>query len=206
MNKISDYIDSFITSKNPVLNKLTEEYINRVDISPCIGLQTGRFISWLIQLTNAKNVLEFGTCIGYSTVCLAEAVKLNNGTLTAIEVSPNHCKETTKNLKEAGLLDYVNLIHGDASVEIDKLAGNYDFILQDSLKVLYPTMLNKCIELTKVGGIIVADDTLFKPLGMKEKFRKPMDEYNELVFADTRLKSTILPIGDGLTISIKLHD
>ena len=200
---ISKYIENFIKIDNPVLERLTKEYEQRVDISPCIGLQTGRFVSWLIKLTNAKKVLELGTCIGYSTVTLAEAVKNNKGKLTAIEISPNHCNETTKNLQEAGLIQYVNLIHGDGSKELEKLEGEFDLILQDSLKVLYPSMLEECIKKTKTGGIIIADDTLFHPLGKKEKFSKPMDEYNKLVFADSRLESTILPIGDGLTISIK---
>jgi predicted O-methyltransferase YrrM len=64
-------------------------------------------------------------------------------------------------------------------------------------------MLNSCIEKLKPGGIIAADDTLFKPMGIKEKFSKFMHEYNELVFSDPRISSTILPIGDGLTISYK---
>ena len=85
MDKIYNYIDSFIQTDNTVLNRLTKEYNSRIDLSPNIGLQTGRFISWLIALTNAKRIIEFGTCIGYSTVLLAEAAKKNGGSLIAIE-------------------------------------------------------------------------------------------------------------------------
>jgi caffeoyl-CoA O-methyltransferase len=203
MNKIHHYIDSFIQTKNPVLNRITEEYSNRIDISPCIGLQGGRFISWLILLTNAKRIVEFGTCIGYSTVVLAEAAKKNGGSLIAIEKSINHCLEVEKNLKEAGLSEYVTIINNDAKVAFEQLNGTFDFILQDSLKALYPTMLNQCIEKLSPGGIIAADDTLFKPMGIKEKFSNFMHKYNELVFNDPRIYSTILPLGDGITISIK---
>ena len=201
--KISDYIESFIATDSQVLRRIEKEYAQRVDISPCIGIQTGRFLSWLIQLTNAKNVLELGTCIGYSTVTLAGAVKKTGGMLTAIEISQNHVKETKKNLQEANLDNCVNLILGDAKEELKKLDGPFDFILQDSLKVLYPEMLEECIQKTREGGIIAADDTLFHPMGMKEKYSKPMHKYNKLVFADARLESTIIPIGDGLTISFK---
>jgi predicted O-methyltransferase YrrM len=203
MKKRYDYIESFIQTNNPVINRLADEYNNRIDISPCIGLQSGRFITWLISLTKAKKIVEFGTCIGYSTVVLADAAKNNNGSLIAIEKSPNHCKEALENLKEANLDKYVEIINGKAEIELEKLEEPIDFILQDSLKAIYPQMLDICIRKLKSGGIIVADDTLFKPMGIKEKFSKFMHEYNELVFSDSRIFSTILPIGDGLTISYK---
>ena len=203
MDKIYNYIDSFIQTDNPVLNRLTKEYNSRIDLSPNIGLQTGRFISWLIALTNAKRIIEFGTCIGYSTVLLAEAAKKNGGSLIAIEKSTNHVAETKRNLKEASLTKYVQLINGDAEEEFSNIDGPFDFILQDSLKALYPGMLELCINKIKPGGIIVADDTLFKPMGIKDKFSSFMHEYNELVFSDPRINSTILPLGDGLTISFK---
>ena len=203
MSKINNYINSFLSTDNPVLNRITSEYKTRTDVSPCIGLQIGRYLSWLIELTNAKRVVEFGTCLGYSTVVLAEAVRKNNGMLTAIESSKNHVKETSRNIKEAKLEKYVKLINGNAKTEFEKCDGVFDFILQDSLKAIYPNMLNICIEKIKPGGIIVADDTLFKPMEIKEKFSNFMHKYNELVFSNQKLFSTILPIGNGLTISIK---
>ncbi|MCF7792090.1 MAG: O-methyltransferase [Victivallales bacterium] len=203
MNDINKYIDNFIYSENPLLDRITEEYQYRKDITPCIGSQTARILSWLIKLNSSRRIIEFGTCIGYSTIVLAQAAKENKGSLTSIESAKNHYRETKINLKEAGLLKYVNLILGNAESEFKKLSGSFDFILQDSLKSLYPKMFSACIEKITAGGIIAAHDTLFKPLGKKQKFSSFMDRYNKLVFADSRLYSTILPIGDGLTICIK---
>lgn len=203
ISKTADYIRSFCPPTNPTLSRLLKEHSERGDVVPCIGEAVASFVSWLIKFTNSKNVIEFGTCLGYSTIVLAEAVKFNGGHLTAIESAKNHYKETLKNLQEARLLDYVNLINGDALTEFKKLDGEFDFILQDSLKSIYPAMLEDCISKLKTGGIIVADDTLFLPLGIGHKHAPFMDEYNKKVFADKRLESFILPVGDGLTVSYK---
>lgn len=203
INKTVDYIRSFCPPANPVLSRLLKEHSERSDVVPCIGEAVASFVSWLIKLTNARNVIEFGTCLGYSTIVLAEAVKANGGKLTAVESASNHYRETLKNLQEAGLSEYVNLINGDALKEFKKLDGEFDFILQDSLKAIYPAMLEDCIAKLKPGGIIVADDTLFLPMGLGHKHAAFMDEYNKKVFVDKRLESFILPVGDGLTISFK---
>ncbi|HBM16387.1 MAG TPA: O-methyltransferase [Lentisphaeria bacterium] len=204
-NKVPDYIRTFSFPVNPELSRILKEHSERRDVVPCIGEAVASFITWLIKFANAKNAIEFGTCLGYSTIVLAEAVKSNNGHLTAIESAKNHFNETALNLKKAGLSEHVTLIHGDALTEFIKFDGPFDFILQDSLKSIYPEMLEDCITKLKKGGIIVADDTLFLPLGIGHKHAPFMDEYNRKVFADKRLESFILPIGDGLTVSFKKY-
>ena len=202
-HSLDNYIDTFLSETNPTLQRITEEYKHRVDIAPHIEIQAARVIQWLIISSKAKNIIEFGTCIGYSTIVLAEAAKQVEGKITAIERAKNHYKETINNVREAGLSEYVTVINGDAKTEFSKLDGLFDFILQDSQKALYPEMIDSCIQKLNSGGIIVADDTLFKALGKKEKFANFMHKYNEMVFNDNRIFSTILPIGDGLTISYK---
>jgi predicted O-methyltransferase YrrM len=152
---------------------------------------------------DVRRALEFGTCIGYSTLFLSQALEKTNGRLTAIEVNEKFFQETERNVERAGLSRIVELIHGDASQVIDDLKGPFDLILQDAAKGLYAVMLERCVQLVRPGGVIVADDALFRPMGFREELSQAMDEYNEKVFADARLVSTILPIGDGLTISVR---
>ena len=204
MDKFSEYIERFIASSHPVLSRISEEYKLRDDLIPNIGLQVGQFLSWLIRLTGARRAMEFGSCIGYSTIMLAEALSQNDGMLISIESDQKYFKEAQKNVAEAGLEDVVTLVHGDAAVLIDSVEGPFDLILQDAKKSLYPIMLDKCVERVRTNGLLVADDALFKPLGVKEEESRPIHEYNQKVFADNRLESTILPIGDGITISIKV--
>ena len=200
---IFSYIQGFLSYDNPVLEELEAETRRRQDTQPTIGIQTGTFLSWLIQVIQAQRVLEFGACLGYSTIFLAEALRKTGGRLTAIECDVPLFEETRRNVEKAGLSDVVQLIHGDAGEIIEQLDGPFDLILQDADKGLYPMMLEKCIQKTRQFGVIAADDALFVPMGVHERHSRPIHEYNQMVFADERLISTILPIGDGLTISMK---
>ncbi len=203
---IPEYILSFIKPDNPQLDEIDRQYQTRDTLVPCIGPEVGKILGVIIRAIDAKRALDIGTCIGYSTIWLAEAMKSTGGKLIAIEASQIFYEEARSNVKAAGLSDYVEIIHGDASEVINDLEGPFDFSLQDSSKPLYPVMLDRIVRLTRVGGIIAADDALFLPMGYEHPNARAMDEYNRLVFADSRLYSTILPIGDGLTISVKIKD
>ncbi len=203
---VSSYIASFITLDNLILHKISEEETSREDAPPSIGYEVGKFLGLLIRLMRAQRVLELGTSLGYSTVWLAQAVRSTGGKLISVECNEKLLKETQQNVSAAGLADIVELIHGDARLVIEQVAGPFDMILQDSDKTLYPVLLDRCIDLTRNYGILVADDALFKPRGVRAQLSKPIDEYNRRVFSDGRLYSTILPIGDGITLSVKLKD
>lgn len=212
-SRVRAYIDCFVYSDNKQLDHLEMEREKARElretelmIPPDIGRQAGKLIGLLIRAMNARRVLEFGTCLGYSTLWLAEAVKFTGGKLTAIEKENGMCERTLHNLKEAGLDEYVEVILGDAEKEIDKLTPGFDLILQDSDKVLYPVMLERTVRLLKKNGILIADDALFKPMGACETLSGATDLYNQLIFKDKRLYSTILPIGDGLAVSVKISD
>ncbi|MCP4176225.1 MAG: O-methyltransferase [bacterium] len=200
-NNIDRYVNGFVGFNNPTLNRLFGEHNSRPDVLPCIGPQIGSIIYCLAKSINAEKIIEFGTCLGYSAIILGETVRENGGNVISIERAKNHYNEALNNINEANLNDYVTLLHGDSQKTFKNLDGPFDFILQDSQKALYPEMLEDCINKTRKGGIIIADDALFKPMGISEKLSKPIDKYNKLVFSDPRLESTIIAIGDGLTVS-----
>jgi predicted O-methyltransferase YrrM len=207
MEKIDTYIDKLLTYDNKQIEILEKNYKNvktGIRPEPSIGKQAGKFLGLLIRLIKAKRVLEFGTCLGYSTLWLAEAVKSVGGRLTSIEYDEEFYNITKRNLQEAGLTKYVTLIHGDANVEIHKLKGLFDIILQDSHKPLYPIMLEKSTKLLRKRGLLIADDVLFKPMGMTPAYSNPVHKYNEKIISYKKLYSTILPIGDGIAVSVKL--
>ncbi|HJO95759.1 MAG TPA: class I SAM-dependent methyltransferase [Victivallales bacterium] len=200
-NNIDRYVNGFVGFNNPTLNRLFGEHNNRPDVLPCIGTQIGSLIYWLAKSVNAEKIIEFGTCLGYSAIILGEAVKENKGSVISIERAKNHYDEAQKNIIEARLGDYVTLIHGDSKEVFSNLDGPFDLILQDSQKALYPGMLEECIIKTRKGGIIIADDALFKPMGIAEKLSRPIDKYNKMVFSDPRLENTMIAVGDGITVS-----
>lgn len=200
----NDYILSFIQPDLAQLAAVEAEVEARNDIQPAVGPQVGRLLALLVRLTRAQRVLELGTCLGYSSLWLAAALKETGGQLVSVEYRHDLWQQTHDNLAAAGLLDRVDLREGDAAVIVPALDAPFDLILQDSAKGLYPQLLEDCIRLVRPYGVIAADDTMFLPRGIPDSFARPMDEYNRLVFADPRLYSTILPIGDGLTLSVKV--
>lgn len=173
-------------------------------MQPSVGPEVGRLLGLLVRATGARRALELGSALGYSAVWLAEGLRATGGTLVSIECDEARYREAERNIAAAGCAAIVRLVRGDAEREMERLEGPFDLILQDSAKPLYPKLLERCVELTRTGGLIVADDALFKPRGVAERFSEPVDRYNEQVFAHPLLYSTILPIGDGVTISVKL--
>jgi predicted O-methyltransferase YrrM len=199
-----NYINQWLGYPLPILSDLDTENQKRRDIQPNIGKQNGALLDFLILLTQAKNVLEFGTCLGYSTIYLANALQKTGGHLTAIEFNERLFLETQVNLKKAKLSDIVTLIHADAAETIHTLEGPYDLILQDSNKALYVPMLEDCLKRLRPGGILAADDTLFPVMNVPADMKTQMHAYNQAVFSHSNLRSTILLLGDGITLSLKL--
>ena len=197
------YIESFLRLPNPHLSEVDAQYEREEKSQPTIGIHVGSFLAWLIQALRARRVLEFGTCLGYSTIFLGEALRQTGGALISVESDARFATATRENIKRAGLTDVVELIEGDAAAVIEGLEGPFDLILQDSAKPLYPQMIEACIRKLARFGVLAADDALFRPMGVRKELSGPVHAYLEQVFADSRLASTILPIGDGLALSVK---
>jgi predicted O-methyltransferase YrrM len=204
MDPISNYIQRFLPHPHPILEELEAGDPCHPRIQPSVGRQVGSLLGWLVQLTEAQWVLEFGTCLGYSTIYLAAALRRTGGRMVGIELDPDLVQTTRRNVEQAGLADIVEILEGNASQVVRELEGPFDLILQDSDKALYPGMLEDCVDLLRRGGILAADDALFQPMGIADHFARPVHEYNRRVFAHPHLVSTILPIGDGLTLSVRL--
>lgn len=201
---IYQYISNYVELNNNFLKKI--EYkgklLGNADMS--VGYEVGKFLSMLVHIKQAKSVLEIGTCIGFSSVWLATALTEVGGSLTSIEYDRQFCDFTRKHLKAAGVDKCTQIMEGDASKIVKELKGPYDIIFQDSDKNLYPVMLDDCINLVKVGGIIVADDTLFKKMGVEGAYGDAVEEYNQLVKEKDNLCSMVLPIGSGITLSVRV--
>lgn len=189
---------------NAILKSMEEQSSTIADTRSFVEPEVARLINTYIISLNAKNVLEFGTCIGYSGIWMAEALKKTDGMLTTIDYDIALLKEAKINFEKAGVSDRIKIIEGDIAEVTKRLPSNaFDIVIQDARKSLYPTMLEECIRLVRTSGVIIADDTLYSRKGTAEKLSKHLKEYNDLVFNDPRLYSTIIPVGQGLTISVK---
>ncbi len=203
------YLYSFLTHDNNITEQLEQEAGTRDDIQPFVERETVKLISLLIRLTGAKLVLELGTGIAYSTVWLAEAVKAVGGKLVTID---NHIRtgiEAAVNIDKAGLSDVVELKQGDAGILVPEMARSkhavYDIIFQDCGKYLYPLLYEDLYSLLKPRGLLITDDTLFRiNTDIRQGLGKYIDTYNQKLFSDNRYYSTMLPVGHGFAVSLKL--
>jgi len=200
-----NYLRSFIKRDSVFIENLESLSSGRDDIQPSVEPELGKFLGLVIRLTNAKKVLEIGSGVGYSALWLGEGVKITGGRVVTVDNHERTHKEVVKNITNAGLDNWVEKKLGNAEDIIETLGGDWDLIFQDAGKYLYPLLHNKIVDLTRTGGLIIADDTMFK---MNPDVRKGlgdhMDKYNKMVFADSRLYSTILSVGHGVTISMKM--
>jgi len=205
--KAWDYIDEIYKDKDDLrLN----EYIKATglkEFGPPIEDEMSRLFQILLHLVKPKRVLEIGMSIGFSTTSLAIAAKRYGGSVTTIELDETIVDVARKAFEREGVSDRIEIIVGDA---IEILAGmeseTYDVVFQDSTKRGYPVMLKDCIRVLKKGGLFLVDDTLWPPIKPPKEWNdsyKAIDKFNrELVKLD--VSSTILPIGEGCTIAVKL--
>ena len=167
----------------------------------------GGFLSAISRMMQPKRVLELGVFTGYSTVCLAEGLA-PEGRIDAIEINDELEDIIREGYEKAGLSDKVNLLLGDALVILPTLSGPYDLIYIDANKRHYPEFWRLASDKVRPGGAIIADNTLWDGKVIEEPTPRDVQsvgilEFNELVAADSRFRTLMLPLRDGVTIAIR---
>ncbi|MFW9789275.1 MAG: O-methyltransferase [Candidatus Thorarchaeota archaeon] len=205
--KAWDYIDDIYKDTDRLR---LDDFINATGLEsfgPPIEDEMARLFNILLTLARPKRVLEIGMSIGFSTTSLALAAKKFGGEVTTIEIDESIVDIAKKAFEREGVSDSIEIIVGDA---IEILAGleseSFDVVFQDSTKRGYPVMLADCIRVLKKGGLFLVDDTLWPPIRPQEQWNdstKAIDRFNRELL-EYKVDSTILPIGEGCTIAVKL--
>jgi caffeoyl-CoA O-methyltransferase len=179
-----------------------------------VSAAEGRLLETLARAIGARRILEIGALAGYSSIWLARALPAG-GRLISLEVSEKHADVARASLARAGLADRAEVRVGPADETLPALAAEepFDLVFIDANKDGYPTYLDWALRLTRVGGFIVADNTVRG--GAPLAAQLPLDadgntrgawEYNQKVVSEPRLLSVALPIDenglDGMTISL----
>jgi predicted O-methyltransferase YrrM len=178
---------------------------------PLVDQATARFLRALVMALPARRVLEIGTAIGYSAACMA-LVQPPDGSVITMEIDPVRAATARKNLARAGVGGRVDVIVGDVTRFLHKVAGPFDLVFQDGSKQLYEPLLDRLVEHLRPGGVMVTDNILWQG-EVVEGFvvppeRDPHDteairRYNQRLAEDPRLLTTLLPLGDGVAFSVK---
>ena len=178
---------------------------------PLIDAEVGTLLHVLAKSIAAKRVLEIGTCIGYSGIWLARALPAD-GMLFTMERDAERAAIAKTNFERAGVAGRVSVMLGDAQLKIVKVSGPFDLIFQDGAKPLYNSLLDPLVRLLRPGGLLVTDNVLWDgnvvPGFVPEPTRDEADtraiaEYNERLSTHPDLITSIVPLRDGVAISVK---
>lgn len=136
-----------------------------------VSEEDGRFLRVLVASTSARRVLEIGGASGYSGIWMGLGLRETGGRLTTIEFDPVRAREAAENVKAAGLADIVQVIHGDAFVEIPKLSGTFDLVFLDAWKPDYKKFFDQVFPRVNPGGLFLAHNVINKKEEMKDFLR-----------------------------------
>lgn len=170
------------------------------------GAVQGRFLTMLVEMLRPESILEIGTFTGYSAVCLAAGLP-QGGHLDTLEVNDELEELILEGFDRAGLADRITLHIGDARQTLAELAGKrlYDMVYIDANKRDYCEYYELVFDMVRPGGFILADNVLWDGKVCQDPL--PQDRqtvgiarFNDMVMADPRVESVILPVRDGLNI------
>lgn len=172
------------------------------------GHLQGRLLKMLVQMTQAKRVLEVGTFSGYSAICLAEGLP-DDGLLYTFEINDEQEDFTRPWIAGSSVANKIHFIIGDAITEAPRLGITFDLVFIDGDKRTYVETYEMALSVLRQGGFIVADNTLwdghvFDFAYDKDQQTLGIRRFNDLVAADTRVEKVILPLRDGLTLIRKV--
>ena len=172
-------------------------------IDPAIG----HFLELLARMTSPNRVLEIGSGAGYSVLWFMKGMG-RKGKLDAIEVNAEVVEVLRDVTKKAGLQRRIRIHHGPALTMLRKMSGPYDLVFIDAAKDEYPAYLDHALRLTKARSAILADNMLWSGATIHGDTRREgvhgIMEYTKRIFADKRLFSIIIPLGDGLAVSYRI--
>jgi predicted O-methyltransferase YrrM len=207
--RLIDYLHSLEPEQTGVLEEIRQEAIR--DYVPIIRQETGSLLKTLVSMHKPKKILEVGTAVGYSALLMSEVMP-EGCTITTIEKYEKRIPIALENFKRAGKSSSIQLLEGDAMQILENLEGTFDFIFMDAAKGQYIHFLPAVMRLLSVGGVLVSDNVLQDGELLESRFgvtrrnrtiHSRMREYLYQLKHMEEFETSILPVGDGVTISVR---
>ncbi len=207
--RMSAFIDSLEPGNTPLLEQIEREA--RQTNVPIIRTQTQGLIKFLLAVRKPMSILEVGCAIGFSALLMSEYGP-KGCRITTIENYEKRIPVARENFRRAGREQDITLLCGDAADVLKELTGSYDFIFMDAAKGQYINFLPDVVRLLATDGILLSDNVLqdgdviesrFAVTRRNRTIHSRMREYLYEVKHHEQLESVILPVGDGVTVSVK---
>lgn len=203
------YINSIDTKHTDFLEDLYASAVEN-DV-PVIRREMQSFLKTFLLIAKPEKILEVGTAVGFSSILMAE-YSPKPCTITTIENYEKRIAQAKKNIAASGFEDIITLIEGDAADVLKTLEGPYDLIFMDAAKGQYINFLPEVKRLMKKGSILISDNVLQDGDIIESRFvverrdrtiHKRMREYLYTLKHDEDFSTSIVPLGDGITISVR---
>ena len=209
MEKIYEYIEKHATKPDEALDWVVKQTHIRTNHARMLsGLIQGQLLRMISQMCGAKRILELGTFTGFSAICLASGMG-EGGHLDTLELNDELEDLILEGFERAGLENVIQLHIGDCKETLKTLRAGmkemYDIVYMDANKREYCEYYDLVFDMVRPGGLILADNVIWDgkvcqdPLP-QDKQTLSIVKFNDMVSADPRVESVILPLRDGINV------
>lgn len=211
-DRLYEYLVEASVREPAVLRQLREETARMPEANLQIAPEQGQLMTLLAALMGARRAIEVGVFTGYSALCTALALP-EDGRLVACDVNSEWTDIAQRYWLDAGVADRIDLKLAPAQETLAALleageAGSFDFVFIDAEKTEYDRYYELSLELVRNGGLIALDNTLWEGAvadpGAADADTEALRRLNEKLRDDERIMQSLVPIGDGLTLALKL--
>ena len=211
-NRITDYINSLDNGHGSLCDRIAREA--RAAYVPIIRRETAAFLQTMVAAVHPVRILEVGTAVGYSALLMAQVMP-EDAHITTIEKYEPRIPVAREHFREAGMENRITLLEGDAQEILQTLTGTFDFIFMDAAKGQYIHWLPRILELMHAGSVLFSDNVLQDGDILESRFaverrnrtiHSRMREYLYTLTHTEELQTSVIPIGDGVTLSVKKVD
>ena len=211
-DEVYQYLLSVSVQEADILTKLREETASHPLSVMQISPDQGQLMALLVKLLRAQKTLDIGVFTGYSSLVVALALPAD-GKVIACDRDETSTAIARRYWRLAGVIDKIDLHIAPALETLDKLiaageVGSFDFAFIDADKRNYPNYYERAMELIRPGGLIAVDNVLWsgRVADAKETDKRTLAirEFNQKLYQDKRVKISMLPVADGLTLALKL--
>jgi caffeoyl-CoA O-methyltransferase len=200
---VERYIEQMVPRRDAITMEMEE--LARRDSHPIVGPVVARLLALMTEILDAKRIFEFGSAIGYSTLCFARAAG-PGAEVHYTDNNPQNAERAKEFITRAGIVSRVRFHVGDALKSFRQTRGGFDLIFCDLEKKQYPTALRLALPRLRHGGLFIADNTLWSGRvahESKDENTLAIQKFNRMIYASKDLLPVIVPLRDGVTICRK---